>query len=258
MATPAALLEQLARRVARTSPQAPLTSRLLTAYVVMTGVDGGALSIGSTVAARSSLAATDPFAERLEDLQELLREGPALEAVRTGAPVGLDGDEAHERWPLLERSIREGGAGAPTWLAAVPMRPASEVIGAITLYRRDSHGLALDRPDTTFLADAVGAAILGGLDRADEAATSWGVRDRIDQATGMVMAQLHLQPRDARALLGAHAYASGTSLVAAADAVLARTLDFRDDDDDDPDDPHDPGDPDDPHFPDDADDERTS
>jgi hypothetical protein len=242
VATAAALLEQLARRVARTSPQAPLSSRLLSAYVVMTGVDGGALSVGSTQAVRSSLAATDPIAERLEDLQELLREGPALEAVRTGVPVGLDGDGAPGRWPLLERSMHEGGTHTRIWLAAVPMRPASEVIGAITLYRLDSHGLALDRPDTTFLADAVGAAILGGLDRPDEAATSWGVRDRIDQATGMVMAQLHLQPRDARALLGAHAYASGTSLVAAADAVLARTLDFRDDDDD----------------PDDADDERTT
>ena len=81
----------------------------------------------------------------------------------------------------------------------------------------------------SFLASAVGAALIrdaGALDE-EEAVGPWGSRARVHQATGMVVAQLHISPDDALALLRAHAFAHDSTLAAiAATVVQERRLDF--------------------------------
>jgi hypothetical protein len=54
----------------------------------------------------------------------------------------------------------------------------------------------------------------------------WAVRDQVDQATGMVVAQLRVSPADALAVLRAHAFAHSTTLAEVSGWVLDRTLDF--------------------------------
>ena len=231
MVAEALLLGRLTRIVARERSRAPLSERLLRAYVTIMEVDGGAISLGSTRPQRTSLAVTDDLAERLEDLQELLREGPAVEALRTGAPVGLVDGAAQDRWPMLHQSLRGSRPRPVSWLAAVPMRPRTQVLGAITLYRFGVGPPALTVEDTTFLADAIGAVIVGGFERSPVGELDWSTRDRIEQATGMVMAQLGVRAPDALSLLRAHAFAADSPLSTVAQAVLDRTLDFREQND---------------------------
>ena len=57
-------------------------------------------------------------------------------------------------------------------------------------------------------------------------------RARVNQATGMIMAQLGITAADGLALLRAHAYAHSQTLSAVSDDVLGLRLDFRTADED--------------------------
>ena len=78
--------------------------------------------------------------------------------------------------------------------------------------------------------NAVGVALVTDPDVVDEdrltKEESWIAQARVHQATGMVMAQLHLQEDDALALIRAHAYAHNATLSQISDKILDRSLDF--------------------------------
>ena len=78
---------RLTRLLARTEPSQPLANRLIAALTPTLEMDGGAITIGYETAERSTLSVTDALAERVEELQDVLREGPSLDAFRTGRPV---------------------------------------------------------------------------------------------------------------------------------------------------------------------------
>ncbi len=229
MDQPSTALTRLTRALADTDAGSPLAQRLCTALVRILALDGGAITVGFAESERTTLAATDELAERIEDLQDMLREGPGLDAFRTGEAVILSRAEQLRAWPLLVQAL--GEAHVPELVLGIPMSPQSDVLGAVTLHTSASEPPPLDLTEIKFLADAVGVAILGTLDRQDSIDLVWRTRDRVHQATGMVVAQLRVQPSDAVAVLRAHAFADGVSVDAVADAVLRRELDFRTDDD---------------------------
>ncbi len=225
---PSSSLTRLTRALADTEPEHPLALRLCTALVRILALDGGAITVGFAESERTTLAATDELAERIEDLQDLLREGPGLDAFRTGEPVVLSRAEQLQAWPLLVQAL--GEAHLPDLVLAVPMSPHSDVLGAVTLHTSSPEPPPLDLTEITFLANAVGVAILGTFDRQDSMDLVWRTRDQVNQATGMVVAQLRVRPADAMAVLRAHAFAHGMTVDAVAGAVLSRELDFRTDD----------------------------
>ena len=54
----------------------------------------------------------------------------------------------------------------------------------------------------------------------------WSERDKVSQATGMIVAQLRIAPADALAVLRAHAFAHEASVAEISRAVLSRQLVF--------------------------------
>lgn len=209
----------------------PLALRLCWACIDILDVDGASITV-STDGDRITLASSDWIAERLDDLQDVLGEGPVPDTLTSGEPVTAQvGDSVQERWPMFVPASRE--ALGHLALTAVPIRPSSEVFGVLMLSRRPDRAGALDPAVTQFLANALGATLLRdawpdpeSLDRS--VADTWSGRSRVHQATGMVIAQLGLHADDALALLRAHAYAHETSLDSIARQVLSRRLDFRD------------------------------
>ena len=221
---------RLTRLLARTEPSQPLANRLIAALTPTLEMDGGAITIGYETAERSTLAVTDPLAERVEELQDVLREGPSLDAFRTGRPVAEGPAGQQSRWPTLSQSLSERHDAIH--LYAVPMMPGSRVLGVVSTYRHPGAPLEFDRDGAQVLADAIGVAILGRLGRTDSTDLLWSTQDGVHQATGMVMAQLRIPPADALALLRAHAFAHGVTLADVAEVVVTRRLDFRDADSD--------------------------
>jgi ANTAR domain len=223
------LLVRLARSLARSTPEVPLPARLCAAYSELVGGEGGSISMDFASTERVILCATDDRSARIEDAQDVLREGPSLDAFRTGLAVtGLSPEEQHDRWPLLEALLE---AEFPdTFLHAFPMTSEAHVIGVVLVSRTRVRELTIRTDQAQFLANAVGVALLGELGSHSVTDETWSSRDRVDQATGMVTAQLGVAPADARAVLRAHAYAHDTSLAQVSAWVLARRLSFADPD----------------------------
>lgn len=225
-------MSQLARLIADVNQAGdPLESRLCRAYLAILGGDGAALTLAYTKAQRVTLCTTDEIAAQLEDLQDVLQEGPGQDAYSSGEIRVADLAATSTSWPLFADAARK--AVGAVLVRALPMRPNAEVVGVLTVYHRNV-GAVVDQADAQFLSDAIGAALLrdpwstGG----DFRTGPWATRSGIHQATGMVIAQLRIDPADALALLRAHAFAENTSLADVAERIVNRQLAFTDPDGD--------------------------
>jgi hypothetical protein len=222
----AEILVLLARTLASAQGTEPLAGRLCQACVEILGAESGAIALTSPTA-RLTIASSDGPFSRIEDLEEVLGEGPARLAYTEGRTVAahLDGgggdSAAFPMFATMARAI--GSAGT---LYAVPMRPGGHVVGVLSLYLR-SGGLARTVEEAEFLAGAAGAALLGDPHTLDVGSQpSWPERARLHQATGVVVAQLRVAPADALAVLRAHAFGRASSLESVVDDVLARRITF--------------------------------
>ncbi len=185
------LLVKLARGLARTRSEATLPIRLCAVYRDLMGADGGSISMDFATTDRVVLCATDARNARIEDAQDVVREGPSLDAFRTGVAVtGLSTAEQERRWPMLAEFVDANFS--QTALHAFPIMPEGRVVGVLLVYRVAVRQLALRIDQAQFLANAIGIALLGELGSDSLTDESWSARDRMDQATGMVCAQLHV------------------------------------------------------------------
>jgi len=230
----AALLGDLARQMARQEADRPLPLRLCGAATDLLGASGSALTVAYTTPDRVTLCSTTDEAARLEDLQEVLGQGPGPLAYDTRLHVHAVLDEvADARWPAFSAAVND--LFGVVQMHAFPLVLDHDVLGVLTCHLPPATELLLPLEDAQFVANAVGIALLHDPDARRtphdmHSGRSWSSRAAIHQATGMVVAQLHVRPDDALVLLRAHAFAQGTDLESVAQAVLARELDFRSDD----------------------------
>jgi hypothetical protein len=226
----AAVLADLAGVVAKQDASRSLPERLCAAAVAIKGAAGASLTIAYTTPYRVTLCSTDDLAARLEDLQDVLGQGPGPLAFSTGHQVRMDvgpGPEEgyDDRWPAFDDAVRR--AFTSVKIIAVPVHPDSEVLGVLTYHQPHLNVERLDESTTQFLADAVGVALLKDPDDlAPDSRGPWASRASVHQATGMVIAQLHVGADDALALLRAHAFAHGWTLARVAQSVLGGQLNF--------------------------------
>ena len=230
MATPdkGELLARLARAIAD-STGASLESRLCRAYLEILGGDGVSLTLADGLPDRVMLHSTDAAATRLDELHEVLGEGPSTQAYRSSTITTLDLHASASAWSTFAAAAR--ASVGELIIHAVPISPAGHVLGVLTAHRTTTVGLP-DADIAQFLADAIGTALLHNPDSYLEDLGSWGWSERatIHQATGMVVMQLKLSTTDAAALLRAHAFAHASSLGDVARLVVSRELRFADPD----------------------------
>ncbi|WP_028050058.1 GAF and ANTAR domain-containing protein [Cellulomonas sp. URHD0024] len=225
----AEVLAAFAVAAARAPAEAPLPERLCRACIDVLGADGGAITLASTRPERLTLDTSDDTSARLEDLQDVLGEGPGQDAYRQGRAVVAHVDGSLEGpFPMFVELA--GDIAGPVTVWAIPMHPVGATIGVITLYRAGGD-LRYSLEDAQFLADAVGAALLDDSTDRDDRFSAWADRARVHQAVGMTIAQLAIGPDDAMAILRAHAYAEGKTLDVIATDVVERRLDFSGPDD---------------------------
>jgi ANTAR domain len=230
MTDPYGALTRLARAIAAESVESPLSLRMCQACAGILGMDGGSLTLAYADLERVTLCATDEWSTRLEDLQEVVGEGPSYDAYQERLIHRLLVDGVTDiRWPLLSDAIKNGLGRCAVY--AIPIKPGPQTMGVATFYQRDASPMLIDDLQAQVLIDAVGVAVVKDPDVLDDdshaKADSWNSRARVHQATGMVMAQLRVSADDGIALLRAHAYAHQQSLAATSADIIARRLDFR-------------------------------
>lgn len=209
-----------------------LARQICRACVASMDVDGAAISLLTSTNARTTLFATDPTAELLEDLQFTLGEGACMQAAATAQPVLVSDMSDPDRtvhWPVYAAAVVEKAGVRAVF--ALPLQWGSTNMGVLDLYRRSPGPLSRSELHSAVSAADTAAAMLRlGLhaDNADEPAwdRSWGNRVEIHQAIGMVIAQLHLSPDDALARLRAHSFTHSRLLPEVAADVVARRLRF--------------------------------
>jgi hypothetical protein len=218
-----AILARLALTVARTPPDEPLVRRLCRATRDILEVDGAALTIGYTTDHRVTVCTTDATAARLEDLQEVLGEGPGRDASTTGhRVVGRLPSEAGGPWPMLSEAVR--AQLGPQEVMALPLSLGADPVGVLTVHR-DRAFSPEEQEVAQFVADAIGAAVARDHDATNEPPSEpWLTRSRVHMATGMVVAQLRVSPEDALALIRAFAFVHDKPLNEVAEDIVNRLV----------------------------------
>jgi hypothetical protein len=192
-------------------------------------VAGAAISLRTASRAQELVAATDDWAERLEELQYTMGEGPGVEAFAHGGPV-LVADLAEEgtRWPGFTDAADAIGALA---VFAFPVQEGAIRLGTLDLYHRATGGLSTDAlADAAVLAELAMTALMTDAHTTDTA--SWtremvpGHYEDVNVATGMLAAQLHISLDNAFLRLRAHAFSHDLPLLDVARDVMRRELRF--------------------------------
>jgi hypothetical protein len=216
-------------------PGVEAADRLCEACVLLFDVDAAAISLVFDGANSGTLGSSGASARMYDELQFTLGEGPCLDSVSHRAPI-LVADLANpnnSRWPiygpaLLAHEIRG--------VFAMPVLVAGEHVGALDLFRVQPGLLKGEH-----FAGAIVAAELAGIPMLDllnadlQAAANdpnsnaWTEihalsRAEVSQATGMLVAQLGVEPAEALVRLRAHAYATGRSSTDVARDILDRRL----------------------------------
>lgn len=252
-------------------PASEWPARLVAQCLVGTRVSGVGLALVGPGGLSGVLATTGAHAQRMEDLQFSLGEGPCVDASRTGRPVLIADlhSEGSHRWP----AFTSGATGAGVCAAfTFPLQVGAIRIGVLDLYRTARGPLSNPQvSEALAFADAAVAVLLhlqgrantepaddvpdggtrppGGRPlRADDGGLAEVVERRavVHQATGMISVQLDVDLTAALLRLRAHAFATGRPILEVAADVVDRLLVFDDSDDgttstSPPDDPTDTG-----------------
>ena len=209
--------------------------RLCRACVTLLDVDAAAISLvldGDNV---GTLGASGTAARLYDEAQFTHGEGPGLDAVAQRAPVlAVDlADPGEVRWPgygpaMLAHQIRG--------VYAMPIVVAGQYVGALDVFQAEPAKLSIDQ--VMGVVEAAGLAQMPVLDLLardwSEADTEPGsdaskeldmlTRAAVSQATGVLMAQLHIRATDALVRLRAHAYVTGRSATDVARDIVAGRL----------------------------------
>ncbi|WP_406493578.1 ANTAR domain-containing protein [Streptomyces sp. NBC_01604] len=225
--------EQAVRRGARVG-----VVDVCTAAVAALPVGGAGLSAMYRSAPSHPLCSTDAISEQLEELQLTLGEGPCVDAFLHGSAVltpDLLTRDLQNRWTVFADAALEAGARA---VFALPLQLGAISPGVLDLYADVPTAL-----DSEELADALAFADLATLvlldTRIDETGGPTGgpmpdrsfedlgaYRAEIDQASGMLTAQLGVGIEEAFVRLRAYAYMRGRRLADVAADVVARRVRF--------------------------------
>jgi hypothetical protein len=212
---------------------ADLPRLLCQACVREVPVDGAGISLIGEQGVQVMVTATDEPAQRLEELQFTLGEGPCLDAFHAGRPIfelDVRAPAGAARWPGFGPAAADSGVAA---VFAFPLQLGGIRLGVLDLYRTVPGMLdAAQITDVLAFTDAAmvlllyvdGGASPGELPRYME--TALASRAEVHQAAGMISVQADVGLSDALALLRARAFASDRAIGDVSADVVARRLRF--------------------------------
>ncbi|MFZ1162947.1 GAF and ANTAR domain-containing protein [Mycobacterium sp.] len=209
--------------------------RLCEACVGLFEIEAAAISLIFDGASSGTLGSSGAPARIYDELQFTLGEGPCLDSVTRRMPI-LAADLAgtdEGRWPvygpaMLAHRVRS--------VYAIPVVVAGEFVGAIDFFAAQPGPLSGgNMTGAVAAAELAAIPLLDLLDAdlqaavTDPTSNAWAElntlsRAEVSQATGMLVAQLEVEPAEALVRLRAHAYATNRSVTDVARDILERRL----------------------------------
>jgi hypothetical protein len=193
-------------------------------------IAGAAVSLLGKRVGQSTLCASNDSAARLDELQFDAGDGPCWQAMESRQIVAAADllVEEHTEWPGFMEAFRDDPiAGEIASMYAFPLVAGSLEIGAIDLYSGRPNAMSVpDVRDAAALAKIASWQVLRRILADDDPEADARPRREVNQAIGMVLAQLNISAQDANLLLRAHAYSMGKPVLEIATDVIERRLDF--------------------------------
>jgi hypothetical protein len=191
-------------------------------------VTGASISTFGPLLGVETVSATDSRAERVDELQFDLGEGPCWDAVATRLPV-MEPNFATRTstvWPEFSAAIETENIGA---LFAFPLVFGPLDIGAVDLYSTDPVQLTVEQQRQVLTLSAMVSRIvlihaIRSIDTPTQPSTF--SRRLIHQATGMVLVQLGISAADAHLIIQARAFAENRTMQSVADDIVQRRIRF--------------------------------
>lgn len=136
-------------------------------------------------------AASDAWARDLDEMQYAEREGPCLDAARTGNTFRIRDLTDEHRWPFyVPRAVRAGARS----MVSLPLAAEGRLIGALNLYSRSTDAFDAELVSAAEviaahvgLATQVAASFFANRDLAEQLRAAMESRAMIEQAKGIVM-----------------------------------------------------------------------
>lgn len=178
-----------------------------------------------------TVCATSVLAERVDEIQIDLGEGPCWDARHSGNPVFVPDlqDVDGSPWPAARAAFRDLGIGS---IHAFPLRVGPLTVGSLDLYSMAPQRLTpVEVVNVTSLAaiaarHVIRRALEEAEDPGEEMPAGRYSRREVHQASGMVAAQMDISAQDALMVLRGHAFAEGLTVREVAEDVLRRRLNF--------------------------------
>jgi len=201
--------------------------RLCRAAVEVLGVRGAAVHVVGADGAPAVAAAADAWSRALAEAAFESGEGPSVDAHALARPVLASRlvEDGTGRWPGYLTAVRASGVEA---CFALPLHVGAVRLGVLELYA-DHSGALMDGAISSALvfADLAVERLLeppSGNDAEEldqRLLTALERRSEIHQAQGMVMVDHHVDLPTALALMRAHAFSRGITLLELAREILA-------------------------------------
>lgn len=182
----------------------------------------GAICAGITVATRAgevkSLAATDPVAEELDDIQRRTREGPCLTSAWEQHTVRIKDISTETRWPAFCREAQRvtGVRSAQSF----QLFKDRESMGALNFYGDRRDAFDDDSLELGLILATHTAVAWNLLGRDDQFRSALASRDVIGQAKGMLMERYDIDAAAAFGLLRRLSQETNTPLISVAEQVI--------------------------------------
>jgi hypothetical protein len=196
------------------------------AVALVPGATASAVSTYDETGVAHPLAAADDRSLEIEELQQVMGEGPGYAAQVGRHPVYVDNlMEEDLRWPGYVPAARGYGIGA-VW--SLPVAIASTVLGSLTVYH-DGRCAAEDLawPDAMALAGLAAATMVIDADHAaDHGPTERDPLDAVALASGVLAVRAGVNVDQALALLRGNAFSSDRRISDVAADVLAGVVDL--------------------------------
>jgi hypothetical protein len=196
--------------------------------MVLHHVRADAVAVSVSCRGLEHTVATDTWAERLEDYQHTLGEGPVPDVLQSGLAVfAPDLLPKASRWPVF---TTRAAANTVRAMFAVPLPDArSNPIGVLTLYRRTTGPLSTTELRHTAVMAGFIAKLIELDDEAPDPDAVRGRRTMVAAATELLAVRHAISRDDALVLLRAHAYVQDRPLHDIAEAVVTQGLSLDDD-----------------------------
>lgn len=171
-------------------------------------VDGAGVCLDDGSGELHFLSATDGRAARLEEAQITHQDGPCFTAYRTGKLISVDDIGGDDRWPAYRDVALELGYGS---VLGVPMPVRAETIGALNLYRDDrgpwdpsvlETAATLSNMATGYVT--MSRALADAQVLTSQLQHALDTRVVVEQAKGVLVAQLGITPAEAYERLRTH------------------------------------------------------